>query len=187
MGEVIGRQQAVGVVVGKAVLLPGEAGSVYIGAPLHGSYVAVELRCCAIGGAFVVQRHVEKIGQLVAALQGTGSGIVDACKPATDVVSIIQALQVVEAGAERYRIYTIVIAGMQTFVCQAVEFIVHRSCRDDPAAGGYPGSGFYVVPGESQAARFVELAGHTLIRVISNMLHSELFFYQLVLYSNFFQ
>lgn len=43
MGEVVGRQKAVAIIVRKAVLLPGQAGAVHVGAPLHGGDVAVVL------------------------------------------------------------------------------------------------------------------------------------------------
>ena len=64
---------------------------------LNGGNIAIELQCAAVDGGFILQGHAEQIRNLISALQGTGGGIVDTRKPATNIIGIINGLQVVVA------------------------------------------------------------------------------------------
>ena len=74
--------EPVGVVVRESVQVSGAASAIDVRIPLNGVNIAVVLRRAAIGRAFVIQPHAEQVGQLIAALQGTGGGVVDTCEPA---------------------------------------------------------------------------------------------------------
>jgi hypothetical protein len=65
---VVGGSEAVGIIVGEAVLLPGKTGAAEIGSPLHGGDVAVVLRGGAVGVAFIIEAHAEYIGDRLTCL-----------------------------------------------------------------------------------------------------------------------
>lgn len=86
VGIVVGGGKAVGGIVGETVLLLSQAGGTDVGAPLHGGNISVVLGRTPARGRVVTQLQFEQVAYLVAGLGGAARNVVDAGKPAPDIV-----------------------------------------------------------------------------------------------------
>ena len=96
IGIVVSSFQALGEIVGEAVLVPGATYAIDVDPPVRSGDVAVVLRAGTIDGAFVVESQRKKVGKVIVADYGAGGVIVDGGEPAPDVIGVVDRLQVVK-------------------------------------------------------------------------------------------